>query len=257
MQGLSGYGIVALFIALVLPLPAEAQVKVIISGGFSRAYQQLLPDFERSSGIKVATGSGASQGNGPQTIGAQLARGEAYDVVILSREGLTGLIGAQRIAAGTGVDLARIPLGIGVRAGAPKPDVGTVEAFKRAVTGAKLVAMPASTSGIFLTQELFPRLGIAEQVRYKLAARGSGATAMVASGEADLAVMPVSEILDAPGVDFAGTIAAEVQFIQTFSAAIVASSKQRDAAKRLIDFLSSAQAATVMKQHGMEPVGRP
>src|SRR5919197_5988162 len=96
-------------ILLMSPLAASAQLKVIISGGFSGAYEQLLPEFERTTGIKVTTGSGASQGAGPQTIGAQLARGVSADVVILSREGLSELIAANRIAAGTDVDLARVP----------------------------------------------------------------------------------------------------------------------------------------------------
>src|ERR671925_1041540 len=130
------------------PMHASAQLKVIISGGFSAPYQQLLPEFERKSGTKVTTGSGASQGTGPQTIGAQLARGVAADVVILSREGLSELIAAKRIAAGTDVDLAQVPLGLAVRAGTPKPDVSTVEAFKQVVTSARVVAVPSSTSGI-------------------------------------------------------------------------------------------------------------
>src|ERR1700761_3770123 len=96
---------------------AAAELKVLISGGFSGAYEQLLPEFERTSGIRVATRSGASQGTGPQTIAAQLAGGVGADVVILSREGLTDLIAAKRIAAGTDVDLARVPLGVAVRAG--------------------------------------------------------------------------------------------------------------------------------------------
>src|ERR671927_1759012 len=113
---------IAMVGALLMPVAATAQVKVIISGGFSGAYEQLLPEFERASGIKVTTGSGASQGTGPQTIGAQLARGVPADVVILSREGLTELIAAGRIAPGTDVDLAQVPLGVAVRANAPKPD---------------------------------------------------------------------------------------------------------------------------------------
>src|SRR3954471_933081 len=147
---------------LASPLVASAQVKVLISGGFSGPYEKLLPDFERTTGIKVTTGSGSSQGTGPQTIGAQLARGVATDVVILSREGLAELIAAHRIAAGTDVDLARTPLGVAVRAGAPKPDVSTVEAFKKVLLNAKAVAVPGSTSGIFLTNDVFPRLGIAD-----------------------------------------------------------------------------------------------
>src|SRR5262252_4182314 len=175
-------------------------VKVLISGGFAGAYEQLLPQFEQASGVKVTTGSGSSQGVGPQTIGAQLARGVAADVVILSREGLGELIAANRIAIGTDVDLAQVPLGVAVRAGAARPDVKTVEAFKRTLTNAKAVAMPGSTSGIYLMNDLFPRLGITEKVNVNVAARGTGVVAMVAAGDADLAVMPVSEILDAAGV---------------------------------------------------------
>ena len=239
-----------------LPMPASAQVKVIISGGFSAAYEQLLPEFERTSGLKVETGSGASQGDGPQTIGAQLARGVPADVVILSREGLTDLIAAKRIAAGTDVDLAHVPIGVAVRAGAAKPDVTTVEGFKRAVTGARTVAVPASTSGIFLVKEVFPRLGIADKVNVKVTPRGSGSTAMVAAGEAELALLPVSEILHSAGVELAGILHADIQLIQVFSAAVVAGSKETAAAKRLIDFLGSERAATVIRKTGMEPLGK-
>src|SRR5690349_16644808 len=154
-------------------------MKVLISGGFSGPYEQLVPEFERSSGIKVDTGSGSSQGSGPQTIKAQLARGVPADVVIMSREGLTELIAERRIAEGTDVDLARTPIGVAVRAGAPKPDVRSVEAFKQVVSKARTVAVPSSTSGIFLIEEVFPRLGIADRVKVKATARGSGAAAMV------------------------------------------------------------------------------
>jgi molybdate transport system substrate-binding protein len=227
---------------------------VLISGGFSGAYERLLPEFTRASGIGVATGSGASQGSGLQTIAAQLNRGVPADVVILSREGLNELIVAKRIAAGTDVDLAQVPLGVAVRAGAAKPDVSTVAAFKGVLLKAKIIAMPASTSGIWLRTELFPRLGIAEKISFKEAPRGSDATAMVAAGLVDLAVMPVSEIVQATGVDLAGIIAPEIQFVQTFSAAIVAGSQQIAGAKRLIELLASARAAEAIKASGMEPL---
>ena len=228
---------------------------MIISGGFSGPYEQLVPQFERTTGIKVATGSGSSQGTGPQTIAAQLARGVAADVVILSREGLTGLIAAQRIAAGTDVDLARTPIGVAVRAGAPKPDVRSVDDFKQVVLKARLVAVPSSTSGIFLIEEIFPRLGIAGRVNVKATPRGSGAAAMVATGEADIGLLPVSEIIHAPGVELAGVIADEIQLHQIFAAAIVAASKEIDAAKRLIAFLTSESAAQTIRRGGMEPLG--
>ncbi len=233
---------------------ASAQLNVLISGGFSGAYEQLLPEFERTSGIKVTTGSGASQGAGPQTIAAQLARGVPTNVVILSREGLNELIAAKRIATGTDVDLARVPLGVAVRAGIPKPVVSTVEAFKQVLLKAKIVAIPGSTSGIWLTTDLFPRLGIAEKISVKATPRGTDATGMVAAGGADLAVMPVSEIVHAPGVDFAGSVAPEIQFIQTISAAVVAGSGDIEASKRLIEFLASARSAEAIRNSGMEPL---
>ena len=235
---------------------AMAQMKVLISGGFAGAYDKLLPEFQKTSGVGVTTGSGASQGKGPQTIGAQLGRGVPADVVILSREGLVELIAAGKIAAGTDVDLAQVPLGVGVRAGAAKPDVGTVEAFKQALLRAGLVVVPESTSGIWLMAELFPRLGIAGRINVKPAPRGSDATRMVAAGEADLAVQPVSEILVAPGVAFAGSLAPEIQFVQVFSAAIVEGSQALENSRRLIAFLASARAAQAIKDSGMEPLAK-
>src|SRR3984893_4022084 len=209
----------------------STQLNVLISGGFTGAYEQLLPEFQRMSGIEVTTGSGASQGSGPQTIAAQLARGVPANVVILSREGLSELIAAKRIAPGTDVDLARVPLGVAVRAGSPKPDVSTVEAFKQLLLKAKTVAVPGSTSGIWLKTDLFPRLGIAEKINVKVTQRGREATSMVVAADAEVAVMPVSEILHATGVDFAGAIAPEIQFVQVFSAAVVTGSKETEGSK--------------------------
>jgi molybdate transport system substrate-binding protein len=232
----------------------SGHLNVLISGGFAAAYEKLLPEFEQTNGIKVTTGSGASQGTGPQTIAAQLARGVPADVVILSREGLSELIAAGRIAAGTDVDLARVPLGVAVRAGAAKPDVSTIEAFKQILLKAKTIAVPGSTSGIWLATDLFPRLGIAEQVNVRAMPRGTDATAMVAAGGADLAVLPVSEIVHAAGVDFAGSIAAEIQFVQVFSAAVFAGSREIEGSKRLIEFLASARASEAIRNSGMEPL---
>jgi len=233
--------VVALTALLVGPQGALAQMKVLISGGFSGAYERLLPEFEQTSGIKVTTGSGASQGDGPQTIGAQLARGVPADVVILSKEGLDGLVAANRIAAGTEVDLAQVGIGVAVRAGSLKPDLGTVDAIKQALLNAKLVAVPASTSGIWLTSDLFPRLGIAQKINVKVSPRGAGATAMLAAGDADLAVLPVSEILHATGVDLAGVFPSEIQFIQTFFGRS-GGRLERDASGQTIDRISLFRA---------------
>lgn len=233
---------------------ANAQLHVIISGGFSASYEQLVPSFERETGMHVSTGSGASQGAGPQTIAAQLSRGVPADVVILSREGLDELIAGHRIVAGSDVDLARTPIGVAVKSGAPRPDVKSVNALKGVLLASKAVAVPGSTSGIFLVKQVFPRLGIADRVNVKMTPRGAQAAAMVASGEADIGLLPVSEIVHAPGVELAGVIADEIQLNQVFSAAVVEGSKQAGAARRLIAFLASPQAAGIIRAGGMEPL---
>lgn len=231
-------------------------MKVIISGGFSVSYRDLLPEFERSTGIAVTTLSGASQGKGPETIGAQLGRGVEVDVVILSREGLGELVAAGRIMAGSDVDLATAVIGAAVRAGAARPEIGTVAAFRQALMNAKVVAVPASTSGIYLTDEIFPRLGIADRLDVRIMPRGSQSAALVATGEADIAVQPVSELMRVTGLDYLGPIPAELQLVQMFCAAIVKGSKEVEPARRLIAFLASSRAAAVISGNGMQPANR-
>ncbi len=152
---------------------------------------------------------------------------------------------------------ALLPLGVAVRAGTSKPDVSTVDAFKQVLLRAKTVAVPASTSGIWLTTDLFPRLGIADKVNVKVMPRGSDATSLVALGGAEVSVQPVSEIVHAVGVDLAGSIAPEIQFVQVFSAAVVANSGEIEGSKRLIEFLSSSRASEAIRNSGMEPLARP
>lgn len=234
-------------------MSATAQLTVIISGGFSGSYRDLLPGFEDSTGIKVTTLSGASQGKGPETIAAQLDRGVAADVVIMSREGLGELESQGRILAGTDVDLANAGVGAAVRSGARRPDISTVSGFKRALLEARVIAVPASTSGIYLTGELFPRLGIADKLTIRVLARGTQCAALVAAGEADIALQPTSELLREQGLDYLGPIPEEIQFPQTFCAAVTRDSKEVDAARRLIAYLASDRAAAVISRNGMKP----
>ena len=235
---------------LVLSNASLAQVKVLTSGGFSVALQELLPEFEKTTGITVTTARGPSQGNGPNTIGAQLRRGAPVDVVIMSREGLAELIAEGRIVAGSDIDLAQTPLGVSVRARAPKPDISTVDGFKQTLLRAKSITFPSSTTGIYMMTKLFPQLGIADQISGKITNTG---VAAVASGESEIAIQPVSELLHAPGVDFVGQIPAEIQYVSVFAAAMVAGSKQPEASKRLIAFLASENARAVITKSGMEP----
>src|SRR5271170_4352551 len=142
----------AIAIVLILPAASFAQVRVISSGGFRAVLQEILPEFESISGIKVTTSLGASQGTGPNTIGAQLRRGVPADVVILSREGLDDLIAEGRIVSKSDVNLAQTPLGVAVRTGSPRPDISSVTAFKQALLRAKRISIPASTTGIYLME---------------------------------------------------------------------------------------------------------
>jgi len=238
-----------------LSAAARAELDVMISGGFSLAYRELLPAFERTTGIAVATASAASQGTGANTMKAQLERGARADVVILSREGLAELIAAGRIVGGSDVSLARVPLGAAVRVGKEKPQIDTVEAFKQTLLEAGSVALPGSTSGIFLMNEVLPGLGLADKLSLKVGERGADATSMVAAGHADIVLAPVSELVNVPSIAFAGRLPDEVQLLQVFAAAIVAGSDRREQAKRLIEFLASGQAAAAIEKSGMEPLG--
>jgi molybdate transport system substrate-binding protein len=171
------------------------------------------------------------------------------DVVIMSKAGLTDLIANDKIAAGTEVDLAQSPLGVAVRAGSPKPDISTVEAFKQTLLRAKSITFQSVTV-IYLRDKLLPQLGITDDVMAKHTEIGPSA---VASGAAQLAIAPVSEIFHVPGVKYVGTIPAEIQLIQTFSAAVVSGSKEMAASKRLIAFLASEEANAAIEKNGMEP----
>ena len=241
----------AITMLVALPSRSPAQVRVLISGGFSAPYEELLPKFEKSAGITVTTARGASGDsgpNGPLTIGAELHSGQPADVVILSREGLAELSAEGRIVIGSSADLASVPLAVGVRTGTPRPDISTVTAFKQTLLRAKSIGIQ-STSAAYLKTKVFPQLGIADAVANKLS--GAGA-AEVASGGVEMVVLPVSEILPVRGVDLVGTIPADLQFIQTFSAAVVKGSKNPEASKRLIDFLASENATPTIEKWGMK-----
>jgi molybdate transport system substrate-binding protein len=138
-----------------------------------------------------------------------------------------------------------------VRAGAPKPDISTVDAFKRSLLRAKSITFPDSTTGIYMLTMLFPKLGIADEIAGKITHTG---VAAVAKGDAEMAIQPVSEILHVPGTDFVGNIPMEIQYVSVFSTAVVAGSKGPEAAKRLIEFLTSERAKKAIENSGMEPL---
>jgi molybdate transport system substrate-binding protein len=242
---------VVLSVLAIIPQNAVAQVRVMTSGGFAAPLREMLPEFEKSAGVSVEIILGKSQGSGPDTISAQLERGVAADIVILSREGLNDLVSTNRIAAHSDIDLAKTPLGLSVRAGAPKPDISTVDAFKNTLLQARSITYPSSTTGIYMATKLFPKLGIADAVIPKSSNAGIAA---VAKGDAEIAIQPVSELLHVPGTDFVGTLPQEIQYISVFSAALVAGSDRGNDAKKLTAFLGSEKAKAAIRNSGMQPL---
>ena len=231
-----------------------AQLEVMISGGFQGPYNQMLPSFEKMSGIKVITKSGASQGSGPKTIKAQLLAGTAVDVVILSREGLSELIAMNKILPNSDVDLAQVSIGLAVPTGNAKPDILTMKTFSNALVNAKKIVVPGSTSGIYLTQKVFPKLGINDQISVQITERGAQATTLLANHEANIAIQPSSELINVAGIDYVGPIPDSLQLIQTFAAAITTNTSNLEAAKKLIEYLSSPIAVGPIKNSGMNTV---
>lgn len=238
---------------LLIPAASYAQVKVIMSGGFSAAFKDLLPEFERTSGITVTTASGASMGDGPNTIPNQVRRGVPADLIILSRDGLADLIKEKRTVPGSDTDLARSLQGMIVRAGAPRPDISTVEKFKQTLLKAKGIATTSSTGGVYLSTVLIQKLGIADEVKGKIS---FAAAASVAKGENEIGIQQVSELLGVPGVDYIGTLPDGVQLETTYAAAIPEGAKEIEKAKKLIAFLTSNAAVPSIKKSGMEPPKR-
>ncbi|HVH29297.1 MAG TPA: molybdate ABC transporter substrate-binding protein [Vicinamibacterales bacterium] len=233
------------------------EIKVMTSGGFTAAYLELVPEFERASHHTVVTAFGGSMGNGPETIPNRLQRGEPADVVILASAALDDLIKQGKVVAGSRVDLVRSTIGMAVRAGSPKPDISTVAALTQTLLRAKSIAYSASASGVYLSTEMFQHLGIADQVLPKSRnAQGERVGALVARGEAEIGFQQVSELLPEPGIDYVGELPPEVQRVTVFSAGIVVGAKQPAAAKSLIEFLASERAIPVIRKTGLEPATR-
>ena len=232
-----------------------ADIQVITSGAFAEALKALVPEYEKQSPNKVIISYGSSMGTAPDSIPTRLAKGEKFDVLILASPSLDSFIKSGAVQNGTRVDLVASVIGAAVKAGAPKPDISTVPALKQALLNAKSVAYSASASGTYLSSELFPKLGIAEQMD-KTAKRiySERVGTVVARGDAELGFQQVSELIPIPGIDFIGEIPAEVQQTVLFSAGITSNVGNLDASRDLIAFLASPKAAPTIEKAGLKPV---
>jgi molybdate transport system substrate-binding protein len=244
---------------LMMRAASAADVEVMISSGFYGVYSELGPAFERASGHHLVTTRGPSMGDSPEAIPARLARGEAADVVILDG-GTADALGKQGLVrADSKTELARSLIGMVVRAGAAKPDISSVEAFRRTLLAAKSIAYSDSGSGTYLSTTLFPRLGIADQIavksrRVRGPPSGEPVAQVVARGEAEIGFQQVSELIHVPGINFVGAIPAEVQPVFSFAGALTSTVRQPEAAGALIRFLASPEAAPVILKAGLMPL---
>ncbi|HEY7218798.1 MAG TPA: substrate-binding domain-containing protein [Candidatus Binatia bacterium] len=232
------------------------EIRVMTSGAFTAAYLELMPRLELLTKKKLVTAA-TSIGTGESSIPNRLRRGEAVDVVIVADAVLLDFIKEGLVMAESHTPLARSAIGMAVRAGAPKPDIRTVDALKRTLLQAKSIAYSASVSGEYLTHELLQRLGIADQVLSKCRRieGGERVGAVIARGEAEIGFQQMSELLPVPGIAHITPLPPEVQKISVFSAGVGAGTTDSATAHEVIKFLSSPDAAGAITHSGLEPIG--
>ena len=231
-----------------------AEIKVATSGAFTAAYLELVPEYERATHSKLLTEFGPSMGTTHNAIPIRLERGEAIDVVIMAAPALDDLIKQGKVRAGSRVDLVQSSIGMAVKAGAPKPDISTVDALKRTLLAAKSIAYSDSASGVYLSTELFPKLGIADQIKdrtRKIEADPVGG--VVASGAAEIGFQQISELRPVKGIDIVGPLPPGAQRVTVFAAGIPTASMHPEAAEALIKWLASPAAYQAIKKSGLEP----
>ena len=240
---------------LLMQAAQAAELHVVSSGGFAAAYKALAPAFEKKTGNTLIVGWGPSMGDTPDAVPARLKRGEKIDVVIMVGYALGDLIKDGKVTAGSRVDLARSGIGVVVRQGAPHPDISSVEALKTALLAAKSIAYSDSASGVYIANEMFKKMGIADQVAGKarmIPAEPVGA--VVARGEAEIGFQQISELKPIKGIDLLGPLPADVQKYTIFSGGVVSGSEQAKAAAALLAFLASPDARPAVMDSGLEPM---
>jgi len=248
-------GIIAAVVRLVVPVMLAqasvahaAEITVLSTSGMRAVVEELAPPFERTTGHTLHLTFGTTS-----ALRNQIEAGVPCDVAILGAPFLDALITQGRLRADTRTDVARSGIGIAVRAGAPKPDIRTVEALTRALLAApSIVYNKDATSGIYFVS-LLERLGIAEAVQPKTKSGAGFVASLVAKGEAEMAVQAMSDHLAVPGVELVGPLPAAVQHYIVFTAGVGADVTDPSAAKALITFLTAPSAVPVLTAKGLEP----
>jgi molybdate transport system substrate-binding protein len=252
-------GLTALSLALWLAPSAAADVRVMISSGFFNVYAELGPAFEMATGHRLLTTRGPSMGDSPEAIPTRLARGDPADMVVMD-DGAAEELVARGLARAEGKQrLARSMIGMVVRAGGAKPAIGTLDELRQTLLAAKSVAWSDSGSGTFLSTVLFPQLGLAEVIaakgrKVRGPPSGEPVAAVVARGEAEIGFQQVSELIHTPGVTLVGTLPPDLQPLIYFTGAVTRDAQQPEAARALIRYLGSPDAAAVIRKAGLAPL---
>lgn len=253
------YFLYSCFLMLILGGHAlAADLKIMISAGFYGAYEQLAPVFERNTGNKLITIRGPSIGDSPEAIPTRLAQGQQADMVILDGESAENLEKLGFVKHDSVVILALSQIGGAVKLGAPKPDISTVDAFRKTLLAAKSIGYSDSGSGTYISNTMFKKLGILDQVKDKsIKVRGppsgEAVASVVARGEVEIGFQQVSEVIHTPGISYLGPIPPEMQPGFSFAGAITSKSTQPEATAALIRFLSSPSAREVIINAGLLP----
>ena len=247
-----------LLVALVVSRAAAqvGDVRVMSSGATAPAYLQLVPSFESATKLKAMT-LALSNGVGAANIATRVRGGEAVDVLFLSASTMDDMIKEGHVVPASRADIGRSAIGVGVLAGAKRPDISTVEALTRTFLEAKSIAVSAQISGIYLTNELFPSLGIAAQVMSKVRrVENEPVGNALVRGEAELGVQQISELRGVKGVDYVGPFPEAVQRVSVFAVGIATKAPNPAGARALVDLVLSPAGRAVLEQSGLDPIAR-
>ena len=245
MLGLAAFGVEA------------AEISVMSSGGFTQALKELAPVFEKKTGHHVTVILGPSMGTSDEAIPTRVARGENADLVIMVGYALGDLVKKGVVKPESRIDLVESKIAMAVKAGQPKPDISTLDAFKTALKSAKSVAYSDSASGVYIEKEMYAKLGIETELKPKsrmiIAERVGN---IVARGEAEIGFQQVSELLPIKGIEIVGVIPEGAQKVTVFSAGVPAAAKEPALGRALLEFLDSAEGRAVSKATGLDPIAK-
>ncbi|MCG8906795.1 substrate-binding domain-containing protein [Pseudomonas sp. DP-17] len=233
------------------------ELDVMTSGGFTAAFKQLSANFAERSGDTIHTVLGPSMGQAREAIPKRLERGENADVVIMVGYALDELIHQGRVDPASKVELADSRIGMVVRQGAAKPDIGSEDAFRKTLLDARSLAYSDSASGVYIQNELFRKLGVQQSVASKARMiERIPVASVVASGQYEIGFQQVAELLPVPGVTFVGRIPESLQSITRYSAGIVRNARHPEQARALLAYLSSPAAQPVIQSSGLDSIPR-